>query len=64
MNTVVEKVSKGNVTVYRGGPFKDLVRAYSSDRMQRDPKYREDVYKAIAERRSRGKQKPATKKAA
>jgi len=59
MNTEVEKIVKGNTTVFRGGPFKELVKAYSSDRMQRDPTYRDAVYKAIAERR---KQRPAAKK--
>lgn len=46
-------MSKAKVTnVYSGGTFRELMMQYSCDRMDRDPAYRRDVRKAVAERRN------------
>lgn len=39
------------VRVYRGDEFRKLIRQYSTDRMQYDRQYRNEVRAAIAKRR-------------
>lgn len=44
------------IAVYRGGTFKEEVRNYSNQRMDRDPAYRRSVRKAVAEKRAKHRQ--------
>jgi hypothetical protein len=50
---------KKEFALYHGEEFKTLVRQYSYDRMQRDPHYRRQVQKAIAERKAAATKKEA-----
>lgn len=40
------------IAVFSNDTFKNLVRAYSNERMGRDRKYRDEVHQAIASRRA------------
>jgi hypothetical protein len=43
--------SKATTVVYTGDTFKNLIRKYSNERMQRDEAYRADVEKEMQRRR-------------
>ena len=41
------------VATYAGDTFKTLIRSYSNARMQRDPRYKREVFKALEARRAK-----------
>ena len=43
------------VATYSGNTFKNLIRQYSTERMDRDPSYKRDVKVAMAKRRAANK---------
>jgi hypothetical protein len=46
------KIQKKGYILFTGGDLKTLTREYSNDRMNYDRAYRDDVHKAVAEKRA------------